>query len=64
MVERALKSCKKKKACGNDLIYYENMIYGGPLLLAVITKLFNYMSSLSHIPVEMKKRHYFDPLQR
>ena len=55
MVEKVLKSCKKKKACGNDLIYYENIIYGGPILLDVITKLFNYMSSLSHIPVDMKK---------
>ena len=55
MVDLALKSCKKKKACGNDLIYYENIIYGGPLLLSVITKLFNCMSLLSHVPVEMKK---------
>ena len=54
MVEQALKSCKKKKACDNDLIYYENIMYGGPLLLSVITKLFNYMSLLSHVPVDMK----------
>lgn len=55
MVQAALRSCKQGKASGNDDICYENVIYGGSLLIKVITQLFNYMITYSHTPPEMKK---------
>lgn len=54
MVQTALRSCKKGKASGNDDICYENVIYGGSLLIKVITQLFNYMITYSYTPSEMK----------
>jgi len=55
MTERALKTCKKRKACGFDKIYYENMLYGGQLLIKCIIKLFNCMLKFSYTPVELKR---------
>ncbi|XP_053381786.1 uncharacterized protein LOC128549265 [Mercenaria mercenaria] len=55
IVLKALNSCKKGKACGNDKIYYENVIHGGELLLSVIVKLYNCMLKSSHTPMEMKR---------
>ena len=33
-VKRAVKPLKKKKACGQDRIFNEHLIYGGSVLLA------------------------------
>jgi hypothetical protein len=44
MTKEALKSCKTRKACGVDKMYYENFMHGGQLLIKVITKLFNHMT--------------------
>ena len=55
IVSKALKTCKKGKACGNDKVYYENVMYGGDILIQILAKLFNAMLALSHTPTEMKK---------
>jgi hypothetical protein len=55
MIRKALQTCKKRKACGNDSIHYENIMHGGSLLIDVIAKLFNSMLRFSHTPLEMKK---------
>ena len=55
MTERALKTYKKRKACGFDKFYYENMLYGGQLLIKCIIKLFNCMLKFSYTPAELKR---------
>jgi hypothetical protein len=55
MVKTALISCKKRKACDQDNLFYEKFIYGGGFLTECITKLFNHMFEFSHTPTDMKK---------
>ncbi|XP_053376652.1 uncharacterized protein LOC128547637 [Mercenaria mercenaria] len=55
VIERCLKTCKKRKACGADNVYYENLMYGGSFMLSCLTKLFQNMARLAHIPVELKR---------
>ena len=40
-VVKAVKSLKKKKACGKDKIYNEHLIYGGPVLYEHLTNFFS-----------------------
>ena len=54
MILKALKTCKKSKACGNDRIFYENIIYGGSLLRNVLKMLFDGMLTFSHTPTQLK----------
>ena len=51
----ACKRAKRNKACGYDNIYYENIIYGGDILYALIAKLFSYMDKYGYTPNTMKK---------
>ena len=55
LVQRALKLCKKNKSAGYDNVFYENIIYGGDLLIKVLTKLYKHITDSSHIPSEMKR---------
>lgn len=48
-ISTALLSCKRNKACGNDQIYYEHVIYGNQALLNVISLLFTSMLRTGHI---------------
>ena len=45
----------KGKACGDDGIYYEHILYGGEFLYGILSKLFTAIVLLSHVPIEMKK---------
>jgi hypothetical protein len=54
-IEKALKTCKRNKACGYDKIYYENLMFGGPIIIKAITKLFRNMSSFAYIPTDLKR---------
>ena len=54
-IKSALTSCKKNKASGYNQVYYENLIYGGILLLQVLRKLFNAMNEFAYCPVNLKR---------
>jgi hypothetical protein len=54
-IETTLKTCKKNKACGYDKVYNENIIYGGPILITALNKLFQAMIDISHIPTDLKR---------
>lgn len=63
MVQAALRSCKTGMTSGNVniLVGYEHVmgvIYGGSLLIQVITQLFNYMLTYSYTLSEMGKKGY------
>ncbi len=53
-LECALKSCKTGKACGDDSIYYEHMLYSGLNFLTVLSDLYTSMLNLSYVPSKMK----------
>ena len=54
-VESALRLAHRGKACGDDGIYYEHILFAGTELCEVLSKLFFAMIKLAHGPVEMKK---------
>ena len=55
LVKRAMHSCKKNKAAGQDNVCYESIMYGGHLLIKVLTKLYKCITELTHIPIDMKR---------
>ncbi len=56
LVEKMLNTCKKGKAGGIDQINYENLIYGGHLMINVLTKTFlKSMYTYMQIPTELKR---------
>jgi hypothetical protein len=52
---KALKTCKKNKACGPDLIYYENIMYGGNALIQSLHKMYQSMINTGYCPAPMKR---------
>ena len=54
-IKELLNECKKGKACGEDYIFYEHIIYGGQFILQALATLYSAMYSLSHTPDEMKR---------
>ena len=54
-VESALRLAHRGKACGDDGIYYEHILFAGTELCEVLSKLFSAMIKLAHVPVEMKR---------
>lgn len=54
-IEAATRLCKKGKACGDDNIFYEHIIYGGPIVCKVLANLFTSMLKLSYAPAQMKR---------
>ena len=54
-INEALRECKKGKACGEDLIFYEHVIYGGHYIREALAVLYSAMYSLTYAPVEMKR---------
>ena len=54
-VKQVCAQMKNRKAPGFDKICAENLKYGGPYLLKVITFFFNRITSEEHIPPDMKK---------
>ena len=53
-VTQALKKAKKAKACGDDNIYYEHLIYTGSNVRYLLAKLFTAMLKFSYVPTRMK----------
>lgn len=51
----AVSMAHKGKACGEDGIYYEHIIYGGEFLYEILSKFFTAIVLFSYVPVEMKK---------
>lgn len=51
----AVSMAHKGKACGDDGIYYEHILYGGEFLYGILSELFTAIVLLSHVPIEMKK---------
>ena len=54
-VESAVRLAHKGKACGEDGIYYEHVMFGGNQLFQILSKLFSAMIRLSYVPAVMKK---------
>ena len=52
---QVIKCSKGGKACGEDRVYYENFIYGGPIVPDILRKLFSAMLKFSHTPTAMKR---------
>ena len=53
-VTQALKKAKKAKACGDDNIYYEHLIYTGSNVRYLLAKLFTAMLKFSYVQTRMK----------
>ena len=54
-VESAVRLAHKGKACGDDGIYYEHIMFGGVFLYQILADLFSAMVRSSYVPIEMKK---------
>ena len=54
-VEAAVKLTHKGKACGDDGIFYEHILFAGVVLYKMLSNLFSAMIKLAHVPVEMKR---------
>ena len=54
-VQTALNSCKRGKACGIDNVYYEHLIFGGDIIIDILSKLYSAMLKLSYTPPSMNK---------
>lgn len=54
LIETALRTCKPRKACGWDQVFYEHYQYGGKLVLDTLSLLFTAMLRQGYIPTEMK----------
>ena len=54
-VIKAVKSLKKKKACGQDKIYNEHLIYGGPVLYEHLANFFSDMYKYGSVPNSLKE---------
>jgi hypothetical protein len=54
-VKDALKSCKRNKACGYDMVYYEHFILGGDRICDSLSYLFSSMLKNCFIPESLKK---------
>ena len=54
-VESAVRLAHKGKACGDDGIYYEHIMFGGVFLYQTLADLFSAMVRYSYVPIEMKK---------
>ena len=54
-VESALRLAHRGKACGDDGIYYEHILFAGTELCEILSKLFSAMIKFAHVPVEMKR---------
>ena len=54
-VESAVRLAHKGKACGEDGIFYEHVIFGGIQLFQILSKLFSAMIRLSYVPAVIKK---------
>ncbi|MCG7879141.1 MAG: reverse transcriptase domain-containing protein [Candidatus Thiodiazotropha endolucinida] len=54
-VSNAVRSLKRKKACGFDCIYNEHLIYGGNILHKELSLLFNDMYSCGYVPDRLKR---------
>ena len=55
LVVDAIKSSKLGRACGEDRLYYENIKYGGAIVIDTLVKLFTAMLNFSHCPTLMKR---------
>ncbi|MCG8035004.1 MAG: reverse transcriptase family protein, partial [Candidatus Thiodiazotropha taylori] len=54
-VSNAVRSLKRKKACGFDCIFNEHLIYGGNILHKELSLLFNDMYSCGYVPDRLKR---------
>ena len=54
-VIKAVKSLKKKKACGQDKINNERLIYGGPVLYEHLANFFSDMYKYGSVPNSLKE---------
>lgn len=54
-VDSAIRLAHRGKACGEDGIFYEHLMFGGYHLYEILAKLFSAMIKLSYVPTEMKK---------
>ena len=54
-VEAAVKLTHKGKACGDDGIFYEHILFAGVVLYKMLSNLFSAMIKLAHVPIEMKR---------
>ena len=54
-VIKAVKSLKKKKACGQDKIYNEHLTYGGPVLYEHLANFFSDMYKYGSVPNSLKE---------
>ena len=54
-VQKAVKKLKINKACGYDHISAEHIKYGGPLLITIITMIFNCINKLEYVPNNFRR---------
>ena len=54
-IESAIRLAHRGKACGEDGIFYEQIIFAGERLYKILANLFSSMINLAHAPVEMKR---------
>ena len=54
-VQKAVNKLKKNKACGYDHISAEHIKYGGPLLITIITTIFNSINEIEYIPINFRR---------
>lgn len=54
-VRSAVRMAHRGKACGDDGIFYEHILFGGVFICEILAKLFTAMVHFSYVPLEMKK---------